>query len=364
MSSRTLRRLYVDLSLDRGTILTNIDNHHKTAEQVIVTKTSTMTETSEQEDYATIKLISTIPCLKRVDFVEFGRNDPLSVRGLATLLQRSVHLETLFLGAVHINGSPNDYTNLIEQFRSHPALRKIYWNACLTYPKQTRVIQEMAEALSKLPTLREVEIIETRYLPAGTWTGDALAAFGRSPCIKKLSIIGAHNLCSNGIVVKLAAALETNNSLEELRLVYDLDSADVGAICRMLCVNTSLQSLFLNRIPNCTEAISIMESMMNNTCVRELNLYFREEHLVESVRSAFLRLLQQNFTLEKVGGGWACQDMEFFLRLNHSGRKRIMGGTTDSRKDDWIDIMAKRQDCVPSLYYLLALYPPLCIEAL
>ena len=165
----------------------------------------------------------------------------------------------------------------------------------------------------------------------------------------------------------------------------DLDNAAVTALGQLLRTDTTaLQILRLNRLLNGTEANILLQSLVHNTTLRELYISCRpqqQQHESETpttphqqkttttttttIRSQCLRLLHdhQNCTLEVLGGGLLGLDgdtnIEFFLRLNASGRKRLLGASSHPTRKDFMDIMAHNQHCLSSLFYLLTLNPTL-----
>ena len=191
-------------------------------------------------------------------------------------------------------------------------------------------------------------------------TGKALATLCQSPYLKALRVRGVRFLKDDHIILS-AQALKTNATMNELSFLCDIGGRAVEALCEMLVVNRSLQVVCLNRIMEGKQASDIARALSLNTTVRELHLYFRY-CVIEHLRTSFLALMQQNYTLEKLAGGWACSSLEFYLNLNRAGRKQLLGNSIKPSPMDWIDLMATQQDDVRSLFYFLSQNPTLCYE--
>lgn len=145
----------------------------------------------------------------------------------------------------------------------------------------------------------------------------------------------------------------------ELSLLCDIGKIAVDALCEMLTENRSLQAVCLNRIMEGKQSSDVARALACNTSVRELHLYFRNCN-IDPLRTSFLGLMEKNYTLEKLAGGWACSNLELYLKLNRAGRKRLLGSHAKLSPSEWIDMMASQRDDVRCLFYLVSQNPGIC----
>jgi hypothetical protein len=354
--STSAKRLYVDLRSGSGFVKANI-NLHRSLDHVIVRKSPTLFGESGclEDDLKSLECVAQMENLTRLDLVDF-EGDNLSARGLAIVMIHARKLQALRLDKVRIVGSDKDFAESVNELRRHSALTELCLVGCLP-SKETTMIQAWAEALSSLKTLQVVEIVETRFSPYESWTGTALATLCQSASLTTLHIRGLRFLRDDHIVLMARTLQKQQGVLKELSLLSDIGEDAVRAICNMLRVNQSLQILSLNRIMDGEQASEIAEALAENSTLREIRLYFLY-CVVHKLRVSFLELVKQNCTLEKVDGGWACSNIEFFLKLNRAGRKRLMHGS--SSPWDWVEVLASQHDDLDALYYLLSQNPTLC----
>lgn len=409
-------RLYIDLSSGHGFALANIALHHD-VDHVIVRKSPTFhvhtgapddddddnvmrdsTTTSTEDDLITLEAIGKLQYLTRLDLVDFeeytGNNrigsGSLPILGLAKLLQHAHKLTTLRLNSVHVTGSRADFDAFLQVLSTTTTLLEVvYLMDCLP-ARESPHLQGMAAALSRLPTLRVVEIVETRHAPPTSWSGKALATLCTSPYLETLRVRGVRWLHDHQIELLAQAIIDKSNSknntstchLKELSLLCnDMGPRAVTALCDMLRSNHSIEMLCLNRIAlHGASAENLAHALAHNTSVRQLHLYFHLPHQhacskynhdyyvsVQDLRTLFLQhcLMDKNYTLEKIVGGWACDDIHLFCKLNTAGRKRLLVSNENGNKaskHQWVNVLASQQDDVRSLYYLLSQNPTLCCE--
>lgn len=357
------KRLYMDLRSGSGFAKANL-NLHKDVDHVIVRKSpSYNTENNpvaEAEDCViTLEAVAALENLTKLDLVDFDGGN-LPVQGLAVVFRNAKKLNSLRIDSVRMSGTRQEFAQFVKELKGHPSLSEIHLVGCLP-SRETEMIQCMAEALASLGTLRVVEIVETRFSPYDSWSGNALADICKSPTLKILRVRGVRFLRDDHIIL-MAKALQNHNSLEELSLLCDIGERAVEAICEMLRENQSLQVVCLNRIMEGKQSADIARALALNTTVRELHLYFRY-CVLEHLRSAFLELMEKNYTLEKLAGGWVCSNLNLYLKLNKAGRKQLLGSDAKPSASDWIDLMASQQEDVASVYYLLSQNPTLCYES-
>jgi hypothetical protein len=352
-------RLYIDLMSGSGFALANIALHRH-ADHVIVRKSSSFhsnNEISMEDEMEIFEAIATLPNLTWLDVVEVDDGGSLPVLGLAAALRLAKNLRILRLDSVLVSGRDEDFAHLVQALKNHPSISEVHLIGCLP-ARETETIQDLADALAGLKSLRVIEIVETRFSPCGAWTGRSLATLCESPFLKALRVRGVRFLRDPHVIL-LAQKLEKNSALEELSLLCDIGKPALTAICRMLCVNTTLQELCLNRIIHGEQAYELAQALEINSTLRGLHLYFRH-CVVKDIRSCFHRLMERNYTLEKVAGGWACSNIEFFLKLNRAGRGSLLGESNKASPAEWVNVLATQQDCVSSLFYLLSQNPTLC----
>jgi hypothetical protein len=372
------KRLIVDLRSGHGFIKANIDLH-RTFDHVIVRKSPTFGENNLDDDDDLLKSlehVAKMENLTRLDLGDFeGNNNNVPVKGLTLVMMHAHKLETLRLDTVRMVGSDEDFGKFLKALSRHSALTQLHLVGCLFSKENPTMIQALAETLSSLKTLRVVGIVETRYSPCEYWTEKALTALlSQSSSLTALHI-RAFQFLRDDHIVGMAQTLQRkkNNGvsccccLQELTLLSDIGDDAVLAICDMLRINQSLQILSLNRIIMNGEQGSelIADALAENSTLREIRLYFLY-CVVHKLRASFLDLLvrKSNCTLEKIQGGWACSNMEFFLKLNRAGRKRLIGNKdydgSSSSHWDWVEVMASLQDDLDALFYLLSQNPTLC----
>ena len=335
---------------------------HPQVHHVIVRKTQSFPPNSDvaaTDELRTFEGIAgKLMFLDRIDICCEGSNaNSIPVECLTTILQKVQGLKALRLESVRLSGRHEEvYVELIKALKQS-SLEEIHLNNCLP-SRETEMIQMMADALARLPTLRCFEMAETRIYDEGTWTGRALESICASPTLEVLRIQGPHFI-KDGHVQMMVNRLKFSQTLKELSLLCDIGKESMSAICGFLRRNSTLQILSLNRIKYGQQAPEIAQALVNNRTLRSLHLYFHYG-TVRGICSSFQQLLERNCTLEKVAGGWACSHIDLFLKLNQAGRASLLEGSGKASAKEWIDVMAERQHCVSSLFYLLSQNPSLC----
>jgi len=164
-----------------------------------------------------------------------------------------------------------------------------------------------------------------------------------------------------------SALLETNKGVEELRLDFDgLEGVAVSSETNQILVEV-VNILLTKQCPS-LKAIRILSAA---------NYLFRndaETAILDLLRSEAVRSpgvsLEVFDMLGASGFQWSTtgaelysfrdfgrNDIDFFLHLNRTGRKRVLETSSTMRQEDWLEIFDKFSDDIQVLYYYLRLHP-------
>ena len=207
-----------------------------------------------------------VELLRNVNVVViFGHDDndyddgraPLPVSLLISLFtnlsQRGNKVVSILLKDLDISGSWGDFQDLARSISLLPSLETVFLQAiCASAPngvaalpasEEQSLFEPMAEALSKLPYLANLQIDgcgDAAALPLKTST---LLRLCQSPCLRSLLLYPF--LLSDEDATQVPHAMETNLSLKKLYLHVTLTSGSANALARMVECNPALESLHL-----------------------------------------------------------------------------------------------------------------------
>ncbi|CAB9522056.1 expressed unknown protein [Seminavis robusta] len=359
--------------------------------------------------------------LKSITIADF-ESTPVPIACLTMLFQNCLALSTVRMDAIRISASEDDLEELQQlatALQGHPSLQEICFSGCCPEPSNnnnngtfttSNFATYISKALSQLPTLQVVEIVETSFPSSRAWTGESLQCLCQSKTIQLLRIRGVRFLGDEDLVM-MAKALETNHAMKELWILAcevgimatatpasetnskdDNDDGDTNgaqAMAQMLQVNTSLEILGLNRLAHKDHAIAIANGLRNNRTLRGLHLCLRDGgddmHYNQrnagiatgstTIAESYAKLLRNdNYVLEKLSGSFLRRDgrqtsctanrqIDFFLRLNRNGRRQRLLQTDDNdviTRLQWLEALASQSDNVSACFYWLSCNPSLC----
>jgi hypothetical protein len=280
-------------------------------------------------------------------------------------------LSSLRLTSVGIVGTEKEFNNFTKVVSSNPSLKEFRLRgACVVDGKMP--LDELLRALSTAPVLENIELtaMDLHQDLNGEWPTSPYSAlrFCYSRSLKSLELGGW--VLDEDLVLKMAKALETNDSLRSLIMLEShITNKGCIAIAEMLKKNKTIERLDLsyNRIsdPGCT---ALANTLRHNTTLKEIGLFGNFQ--VRS-RDVFLRFLQyENFVLEDLllHSEWDAE-MNFYLNLNRLGRRHLLQNEDLVRKE-WTNTLAAIQedskssssstphkDALSSLYYFLLAKP-------
>lgn len=325
--------------------------------------------------------------LQTITLADFDQLQYLPVSCLDVLLRKCSCLTTLRLDSIAFQGTAEEFDRLAQALRQHPTLQDIGMSglslALESSHHATQFLPAMAKALSQLPSLRAMEIMETAYVPF--WTGRSLAELCSSPTLQVLRIRGVRFLNDDDIA-QMAHALDAHRHHTQLSELWIL-SCELGytgeegsrALAHMLQRNTSLELLGVNRLLCRQSALVIAQGLVQNQTLRTLHLCLRDGP-DRGICEAYAQLLRDhNYGLETMSGSGflrasagghdktcsglaAVSQIDFYLRLNRNGRRFLLRDENTVSLHQWMDALGRQNQDVSALFYWLSRNPFLCSD--
>ncbi|CAB9514313.1 expressed unknown protein [Seminavis robusta] len=330
---------------------------------------------------------------------------PLStfpVTRITTLLQRTKRrLETLVFDGCNLTGTHQEqHDALAAAMEECVCIRScvITNNFDLYLPSddsdepEAHPIDKMVEAIAKLPLLIEADLVTYSWYEEGYpyqfQSSDPLKGlFLECPNLQEL-VLGEFNLSNEGLK-DVGRCLAKCTSLRKLELHLAPSTRtracvqSLTLLANALSANTTLEVFkmeFDERCPNLdTFLVKVAEALEQNA--ESALVKFKVTSPIgygQPVETAFCKLLQSNYTLQKVDfltldqrgeedeeeGEYQCLDaskrteMDLYLRLNCRGRKELL--TTATSRGKWMTAFGKFSHDLDAIHYYVRRNPWLC----
>ena len=338
-------------------------------------------------------------------FVDYYAN-PIPIKALLKLFQRGGEcnkgaLENIGFRHVNFVGDISDFQEFARVIREQSVCLTVCLASCST-PDLTTT-GSLVDAFSAPLKLTELKLEEVDV------PGDALGALCSLPTLATLSL--RHIPSCNQHMESMAEALRHNQVLQSIQIRYALDKAAAHAFFHMLEINASiktvdidmncwdmygchlgnafrmnntLQNVELNVFGNYenveVNAASIAKAVGVNTTLRRLCLTFHIplhqpgddvatsegefERLSCAFSEPFAKVMPNNFALGVLLVGPVHRrvqfddDVRYFLKLNHAGRRELLEPNEASR-NEWVETLIGNQDDLDVLFYFLSMNPSL-----
>lgn len=275
----------------------------------------------------------------------------IPMQAMACFMDRTRTLSSLRLTSIGLVGDVQEFERFSDTIRSQSFMKEFCLRgACIVDGKIP--LDALLRSLSAVPLLEKIELtaMDLHQDLGGEWPNSPSSAlrFCQSSSLKSLELGGW--VLDEELVLKMATALETNNSLRSLIMLdSNISNAGCVALSKMLALNKTIERLDLsyNRIsdPGCS---ALANSLKCNSSLKEIGLFGNFQ--VRS-RDIFLRVIQHNnFFLEDLllDSEWDAE-MSFYLNLNRMNRETVLQNERLTRTE-WVDALVTVQDEKNSLF--------------
>lgn len=269
----------------------------------------------------------------------------IPMEAMASFMKQSKTLTSLRLTSIGLVGDVKAFTSFTEAIQGQSCMKEFCLRgACIVDGKIP--LDRLLRALSQVPLLEKIELtaMDLHQDLGGEWPNSPSSAlrFCQSSSLKSLELGGW--VLDEDLVLKMATALETNNSLRSL-IMLDSNISNTGcvALSKMLSLNKTIERVDLsyNRIGD-AGCCALANSLKHNTSLKEIGLF---GNFQMQSRDTFLRIIQsQNFFLEDLllDSEWDAE-MNFYLNLNRINRRAVLQNEGLTRCE-WIDALATVQE--------------------
>jgi hypothetical protein len=229
--------------------------------------------------------------------------------------------------------------------------------------------EDLALALSNIPTLREVEV----SFAASTNIETLLHS---SYSLQSLAIRDGNNeyITVDKLCTSIALALHNHRTLQYFNLEKSIGPTGVLAICDMLKVNKSLKRLDFSFTcgPSDIDIDPLLQAIASalkvNTTLTELCLTCESSVSPSNKgKDAILDMLLHNYALKNFRSLEDDAELnaqtDFYLKLNRIGRGNLLQRAEDGSKQQWVDMLIQQKDDLDCLFYFLSANPSLCATA-
>lgn len=269
----------------------------------------------------------------------------IPMKAVESFMRQARSLSSLRLTSVGLVGTAKQFEGFTQSIECHPSMKEFRLRgACIVDGKMP--LDNFLRSLSTVPLLEKIELtaMDLHQDLNGEWPNSPSSAlrFCYSDSLKSLELGGW--VLDEDLVLKMAKALETNESLLSLVMV-DSHVTNKGciAISEMLKKNKTIERIDLsyNRI-NDRGCTALANMLPHNNTLKEIGL-FGNFHVTS--RGVFLdKIKNQNFVLEDLLlDSELDAEMNFYLNLNHAGRRHLLQNEDLSRAG-WVDSLATLQD--------------------
>lgn len=293
----------------------------------------------------------------------------IPLQAIATFLHRARMLTSFRMTSIGLEGTRTEFESFTKAVQSQAFLKEFCLRGACIVDEQIP-LDQLLRALSAVPLLEKIELtaMDLHQDLGGKWPNSPSSAlrFCYSSSLKSLELGGW--ALDDELVIKMATALETNNSLRSLVMLHShITDKACAALAKTLAVNQTIERLDLSY--NCISdlgCIALANSLIYNNSLKEIGLFGNTQ--VNS-RAIFLRIIQNsNMTLEDLllDSEWDAE-INFYLNLNRIGRRCLLRNEKVSR-GAWVETLSEvqgekqsvcdsPQDTLSNLFYFVLAKP-------
>jgi len=306
------------------------------------------------------------------------------------LQQPTCRLTSLYFNKVQLQYNRSWFVLFAEKLGTQTDLKRFQFQKCSFWDQDEHVfnadafLDPVVKSLSAIPKLRRLSITVNEHLEDHLW-------LFRTDILQKLmtcspspsSPYGSHSPRSvelddmdNDGLVAVAEALRTNDKMKSLAIsVYGETTTGCTAFADMLQINHTLEHLRI-RAGGTFEADEFLSetavSLAYNDTLKSLKLFgFRK--LNPNHEGSYAKMLETNQVLEELAlSRWRRGEkktpycgknrrlIDYFLRLNQYGRRRLTNDFETTTPQDWVQVLSMCSSDLDALYYFVSMNPSLC----